>query len=94
VARVAARKHLPQTRTARRPTRGETKGDPTASTLLWILLVVLYLTALVVLGMATLRKGHTALFWFGIVIPVLWIVGALVGPTPEAAAAEAGTGLQ
>jgi hypothetical protein len=64
------------------------------STLLWILLVVLYLTALVVLGMATLRKGHTALFWFGIVIPLLWIVGALMGPTPEAATAEAGTRLQ
>ena len=26
---------------------------------------VLYLTALFVLGLATLRKGHTALFWFG-----------------------------
>ena len=32
---------------------------------LWILLGVLYLTALFVLGLATLRKGHTALFWLG-----------------------------
>ena len=39
------------------------------STFLWFLLVVLYLTALFVLGLATLRKGHTALFWFGIIFP-------------------------
>src|SRR3954465_3169033 len=62
--------------------------------LLWILLVVLYLTALVLLGLTTLRKGHTALFWFGIILPVLWIVGALMSPTAEVAAAEAGAGLQ
>ena len=61
---------------------------------LWILCGILYLTALVVLGMATLRKGHTALFWFGILFPFLWIVGALMGPTPEAEAAEARIGLQ
>jgi hypothetical protein len=60
---------------------------------LWILLGVLYLTALVVLGLATLRKGHTALFWFGILFPFLWIVGALMQPTPAAAAAEARTNL-
>jgi hypothetical protein len=59
--------------------------------LLWILLAATYVTALVVLGLTTLRKGHTALFWFGILFPVLWIVGALMGPTPKAA--EAGTGL-
>jgi purine-cytosine permease-like protein len=53
---------------------------------LWILLAVLCLTALVVLGFATLRKGHTALFWFGILFPFLWIVGALMGPTPAAEA--------
>ena len=44
--------------------------------------------------MATLRKGHTALFWFGILVPFLWIVGAFMGPTPEVAAAEASTSLQ
>jgi hypothetical protein len=64
------------------------------STFLWFLLAVLYLTALIVLGLTTLRKGHTALFWFGIVLPVLWIVGALMAPTPKAAAAEAQAGLQ
>ena len=64
------------------------------STFLWFLLVVLYLTALIVLGLTTLRKGHTALFWFGIIFPVLWIVGALMAPTAKVAAAEARTGLQ
>jgi hypothetical protein len=54
--------------------------------LLWFFFAVLYLTALVVLGMATLRKGHTVLFVIGIFFPVLWIVGALIGPTPRAAA--------
>jgi hypothetical protein len=64
------------------------------STFLWFLLAVLYLSALIVLGLTTLRKGHTALFWFGIVLPILWIVGALMAPTPKAAAAEAQAGLQ
>jgi hypothetical protein len=50
------------------------------STFLWILLGVLYLTLFVLLGLATLRKGHYALFFFGIIFPVLWIFGALMGP--------------
>jgi hypothetical protein len=62
--------------------------------LLWMLLVVLYLTALLALGLTTLRKGHTALFWFGIILPVLWIAGALMAPTAKVAAAEARAGLQ
>ena len=57
------------------------------STFLWILLAVLYLTALVSLGVSTLRKGHTVLFVVGIVFPILWIVGALMAPTPRAAGA-------
>ena len=61
------------------------------STFLWVIFALAYLTALIVLGMATLRKGHTALFCFGILVPFLWIVGALMAPTPEAAAADART---
>jgi hypothetical protein len=57
------------------------------STFVWIVLVVLYLTALISLGMMTLRKGHTLLFVVGIVFPILWIVGALMAPTPRAAGA-------
>jgi hypothetical protein len=64
------------------------------STFLWFLLAALYLIALIVLGLTTLRKGHTALFWFGVIFPVLWIVGALIAPTPTAAAPEARAGLQ
>jgi ATP/ADP translocase len=58
--------------------------------LLWILLAALYLMALFVLGLTTLRKGHTVLFWVGIFLPFLWIVGALVHPTDSALAAEGG----
>jgi len=59
------------------------------STFVWVLLCVLYLTALVVLGLATLRKGHTVLFWFGILFPLLWIIGAFIAPTEHAAARAA-----
>ena len=59
------------------------------STILWFLFAALYLTALVVLGLATLRKGHYVLFIIGIFFPLLWIVGALIGPTPRAAAGAA-----
>jgi len=64
------------------------------STFLWFLFAVIYLTALIALGLTTLRKGHTALFWFGIIFPILWVVGALMAPTPRVAAAEAQAGLQ
>ncbi len=59
--------------------------------LLWILLAALYLMALFVLGLTTLRKGHTVLFWVGIFLPFLWIVGALMHPTDSALAAEGGS---
>ena len=55
------------------------------STFLWILLGVLYLTALIMLGVATLRRGHPVLFFVGIFFPILWIVGALIEPAPRAA---------
>jgi hypothetical protein len=54
---------------------------------LWILLGALYLTLFVLLGLATLRKGHYFLFFVGIIFPLLWIVGALLGPTQSAEAA-------
>jgi hypothetical protein len=54
---------------------------------LWILLGALYLTLFVLLGLATLRKGHYFLFFVGIILPFLWIVGALLGPTQSAQAA-------
>ena len=60
------------------------------SAFVWMLLVVLYLTALFVLGLATLRRGHTIPFWFGILFPFLWIVGALMQPTAAVSGAGAG----
>jgi hypothetical protein len=35
----------------------------------------------IVLGLAAFRKGHYLMFWFGIIFPVLWIIGALMAPT-------------
>ena len=58
------------------------------STFLWIVLATIYITCLVSLGMATLRKGHTAMFWFGFIFPVLWVIGALMAPTAAATAAD------
>ena len=39
---------------------------------------LLYLMVMFTLGMATIRKGHWALFIFGIAFPLLWIVGGLM----------------
>jgi hypothetical protein len=57
------------------------------STVLWFFVAALYLAALISLGLATLRKGHTLLFIVGIFMPLLWILGALMAPTPRAAGA-------
>jgi hypothetical protein len=56
---------------------------------LWIFLGALYLTLFIALGLATLRRGHYVLFFLGIFLPFLWIVGALLGPTASAEAAGA-----
>ena len=47
---------------------------------------VIYLTLLIVLGLTTLQKGHTAMFWIGIIFPVLWVIGAFMSPTEKALA--------
>jgi hypothetical protein len=57
------------------------------SAFLWILFGALYFVCLFFLGLATYRKGHTALFWIGTFLPILWIIGALMAPTPRAAGA-------
>ena len=64
------------------------------STFLWILLGVVYLTLFVMLGMSTLRKGHYLLFAIGIFVPIFWIIGALMGPTEQVAAADAQARMQ
>jgi hypothetical protein len=54
------------------------------ATLVWLILAFLYIAAVLVLGVSTLRKGQTVLFSVGIVFAILWIVGALRAPTPQA----------
>ncbi len=57
-------------------------------TVLWFLLAVLYLVVLISLGLSTLRKGHVVLFVVGFFFPLLWIIGAVIGPTPRAAGVQ------
>lgn len=62
--------------------------------LLWIAVATLYLVLLWTLGIRTFRNGHYLLFFGGIVFPLLWIIGALMGPTAEAQAGQAPGTLQ
>ena len=41
---------------------------------------ILYIVLLITLGVMTLRKGHVLLFIFGIFIPLLWLIGAIMRP--------------
>jgi ABC-type multidrug transport system permease subunit len=52
-------------------------------TFLWILLAILYVACWVFFGLATFNKGHYWLFWIGFFLPILWIIGAFMGPTPS-----------
>lgn len=42
---------------------------------------ILYLVLLVVLGIASIKKGHWIMFLIGIFLPVFWLIGALLPPT-------------
>jgi hypothetical protein len=64
----------------------EAERDRHMSTLLWLLMAAVYIVLFVTLALATLRKGHYLPFWVGIIFPVLWIIGALMGPTARAEA--------
>jgi hypothetical protein len=50
---------------------------------LGVLFAVLWFVLWVVFGVRTLRNGHGWLFFFGIFFPLLWIIGALMGPAPR-----------
>jgi uncharacterized protein YebE (UPF0316 family) len=56
------------------------------STVLWFILAIVYITLFITLALTTLRKGHYLLFWVGIILPVLWIIGAVIAPTHTAEA--------
>ncbi len=53
-------------------------------------LAVLYLFILFTAGMLTFRKGHLVLFFLGIVLPFLWLIGAVLPDRDEGM--TAGTG--
>jgi len=42
---------------------------------------ILYLVLMVTLGVLSIRKGHWILFLVGILLPFLWLVGAVMPPT-------------
>ena len=44
---------------------------------------VVYLILVFTLGLMTLRNGHGWMFFFGLFLPLLWIIGAFMRP-PEA----------
>lgn len=46
--------------------------------------IFLYLVLLVTLGVMTLRKGHWVMFIIGIVLPIFWLIGAVIPPTRAA----------
>jgi hypothetical protein len=64
------------------------EGSVPMSAILWFLFAALYVVVLITLGVTTLRKGHVFLFVVGIVLPFLWVIGALIGPTQRAAGAR------
>jgi hypothetical protein len=42
---------------------------------------ILYLVLMIVLGISCLRKGHWVMFIIGFIIPLFWIIGAIIPPT-------------
>jgi hypothetical protein len=47
---------------------------------------VLYVVLLITLGVTAIRKGHWIMFIVGIFLPLFWVIGALMPPTPAAQA--------
>jgi hypothetical protein len=47
---------------------------------MFFLMGAIYFVLLVTLGVTTWRKRHFVLFWVGIAIPVLWLIGAVIAP--------------
>jgi len=42
---------------------------------------ILYLVLLIALGLTAIKKGHWIMFLLGILIPIFWLIGALMPPT-------------
>ncbi len=52
--------------------------------MLWIGLGILYVLLLVTLGLMSLRKGHWVMFILGFLLPLFWLIGAMIAPTEAA----------
>ena len=46
-------------------------------------MAIIWICLLLVLGLSTYANGHKALFWIGLIFPVLWFFGAFMGPRDE-----------
>ena len=46
---------------------------------------ILYFVLLLVLGIASIKKGHWIMFLIGIFLPIFWLIGALLPPTRPSA---------
>jgi hypothetical protein len=49
----------------------------------WGLGALIWLLLFVFLGIRTLRNGHWVMFLIGIILPLFWLIGALIPPTAE-----------
>jgi hypothetical protein len=49
-----------------------------------VVLAVVYVAVFLTLGLTAIRKGHWLWFIVGIVVPVFWLIGALLPPKSEA----------
>jgi hypothetical protein len=45
---------------------------------LWAVLVSIYVVCLFTVCSLTFRKGHTALGFIGLILPILWLIGAVL----------------
>ena len=43
---------------------------------------VIYIFLMFTMAVVTFRKGHLALFIVGFVLPILWLLGAMMAPKP------------
>ena len=48
-------------------------------------LFAIYVVLLITLGVMTLRRGHWVMFIVGFVMPLFWLIGALMPPTARTA---------
>jgi hypothetical protein len=53
--------------------------------ILWSALFSIYLVCLFTVCSLTFRKGHTALGIIGIILPFLWLIGAVLPAKPGSA---------